>query len=54
MKKRVFWKQTILAVDELSDWLTAHNIQPTKFKICYMPVEQVLVTYIDREISNED
>lgn len=54
MPKRIFWEQTVIETGKLSDWLTTHNLQPNKFKICYMQENIVLVVYIDKEIPNEE
>ena len=54
MAMRIFWKTTVLAVNDLADWLTAHNMQPANFKICNLTEDVVLIVFVDKKVPNEE
>ncbi len=54
MAMRIHWKQTVIAVNDLPAWLTAHNMQPNNFKLCNLTEDIVLVVYVDKKVPNEE
>ena len=54
MAKRTFWKLKLVRADQLEEWLTAHNLQPSKFKIYHSSPGWVGVVYVEKEVANEE
>jgi len=53
MPKRTIWKQASFTREEdVAPYLTAHNLQPNKFKLVGLGRGRILLVYVEKEIPN--